>query len=89
MSFLSGMGEVIAVMNGVEFRTRHNDYKLVMPSTTSKEYHATEKIPFPKIPDEVLQKATVDVRTLTHTNTYNVKMLLIIDCMYSMYRAST
>lgn len=27
-----GMGEFIAVLNGVEFRTRHNDYRLYMPS---------------------------------------------------------
>ena len=27
-----GMGEFVAVINGVEFRTRHNDYRLYMPS---------------------------------------------------------
>ena len=27
-----GMGEFVAVLNGVEFRTRHNDYRLYMPS---------------------------------------------------------
>ncbi len=31
-----GMGEFTAVLNGVEFRTRHNDYRLYMPSETSK-----------------------------------------------------
>ena len=30
-----GMGEVTVVLNGVEFRTRHNDYRLYMPSETS------------------------------------------------------
>ena len=40
-----GMGEFIAVLNSVEFRTRHNDYRLNMPSRTSKDYHATEPIP--------------------------------------------
>ena len=34
------MGEIIAVLNGIEFRTRHNDYKLKMASTTSTDYHA-------------------------------------------------
>lgn len=48
-----GMGEVIAVLNGVEFRTRHNDYKLMMPSTKSRVYGDTEKIPFPEVPPEV------------------------------------
>ena len=32
------MGEVTVVMNGVEFRTRHNDYALKMPSTTSTDF---------------------------------------------------
>jgi len=52
-----GMGEVIAVLNGVEFRTRHNDYKLVMPSTKSINYGATEPVPFPPVPPEVRAKA--------------------------------
>ena len=55
-----GMGEFIGVLNGVEFRTRHNDYRLYMPSRTSKRYHATEEIPFPDVPPEVKNKATVD-----------------------------
>lgn len=54
-----GMGEVIAVMNGVEFRTRHNDYKLRMPSTTSSMYNALTDIPFPDVPPSVLQKHTL------------------------------
>ena len=40
-----GMGEVEVVLNGVNFRTRHNDYKLSMPSTTSTEYMVVEDIP--------------------------------------------
>ena len=48
-----GIGEIIAVMNGVEFRTRHNDYRLYMPANTP-EYHATQDIPFPEVPPEVL-----------------------------------
>lgn len=55
---LVGMGEFIAVLNGVEFRTRHNDYKLKMPSTTSTEYGATEDIPLPPVPDEVMIRDT-------------------------------
>lgn len=54
-----GLGEFVAVLNGVEFRTRHNDYKLRMPSTTKKDYHAMEDIPFPKVPPSVLNKKTV------------------------------
>ena len=55
-----GLGEFIGVLNGVEFRTRHNDYRLYMAHRTSKDYHATEPIPFPDVPPEVKNKATVD-----------------------------
>ena len=55
-----GMGEVIAVMNGVEFRSRHNDFGLRQPSKTSGEYHATDDIAFPPVPQSVLDKATVE-----------------------------
>ena len=54
-----GMGELVAVINGVEFATRHNDYRLYMPHTTSKVYHETIPIPFPDVPDEVSNKKTV------------------------------
>ena len=54
-----GMGELIAVLNGVEFRTRHNDYKLVMPSRTKKDWNAVENVPFPPVPPSVLNKKTV------------------------------
>ncbi|KAL4220653.1 hypothetical protein ACF0H5_021049 [Mactra antiquata] len=54
-----GLGEFIGVLNGVEFRTRHNDYKLKRPSTTSSDYHKTEDIPFPDVPPSVLNKKTV------------------------------
>ena len=56
----SGMGEMIVVLNGVEFRTRHNDYKLKKPSTKSHDYHATEDITFPEVPPEVQSNMTVD-----------------------------
>ena len=55
-----GFGEFVGVLNGVEFRTRHNDYRLFMPSTKNKEYHATEEIPFPDVPPEVKSKPTVE-----------------------------
>ena len=55
-----GMGEFIAVLNGVEFRTRHNDYKLVQPSTSTKNYGATEDIPYPEVPPEVTRMRTVE-----------------------------
>ena len=47
------------VLNGVEFRTGHNDYTLQMPSTTTKDYNAVEDIEFPPVPPEVLSKETV------------------------------
>ena len=54
-----GLGEFVAVMNGVEFRTRHNDYKLRMPSPHDKSYHKMEDVPFPDVPPSVLGKHTV------------------------------
>ena len=45
-----GIGEIAAVLNGVEFKTRHNDYDLNMPHRNSSEYHATEPIEFPDVP---------------------------------------
>ena len=48
-----GLGEFVAVLNGVEFRTRHNDYRLFMPNTTSDQWHDVEPIPFPDVPPEV------------------------------------
>lgn len=54
-----GMGEFTAVMNGIEFTTRHNDYRLFMPHTNSSEYHKTEPLPFPDVPQEVLSKSSI------------------------------
>lgn len=53
-----GLGEFAAIVNGVSFRTRHNDYSLKMPSTTSDAYHATEDVPRPEVPPSVLAKGT-------------------------------
>ena len=54
-----GIGEIQAVLNGVEFRTRHNDYNLNMPSTTSSDYGATEAIQTPDVPPAVLNAGSV------------------------------
>merc|ERR1719229_2100018 len=54
-----GIGEISAVLNGVEFKTRHNDYDLKMPHRNSSEYHATEPIEYPAVPPEVLAQGTV------------------------------
>ncbi|KAI0210863.1 hypothetical protein LSAT2_004357 [Lamellibrachia satsuma] len=58
-----GQGEFVAVLNGVEFRTRHNDYMLKMPHRTSRQYHLTEDVPFPDVPPEVLRKRTIRGQT--------------------------
>ena len=54
-----GMGEFTAALNGINFRTRHNDYKLRMPHRTSKTFHLQEDVPFPRVPPSVLQKRTL------------------------------
>lgn len=48
-----GMGEISVVMNGVNFRTRHNDYRLNMASRDSTEYSAIDPIDFPDVPPSV------------------------------------
>ncbi|XP_059177239.1 uncharacterized protein LOC131956699 [Physella acuta] len=57
-----GMGETIVVMNGVEFRTRHNDYRMVQPHPTSKVFRAVVNLSPPPIPPAVLSKPTVDLQ---------------------------
>lgn len=54
-----GMGEIIAVLNGIEFRTRHNDFRLRMKSRSSTEYGAVEDIEFPEVPPAVKQNVNV------------------------------
>ena len=54
-----GLGELEAILNGVTFRTRHNDYKLKKPHSTSEEYAASETIEYPEVPPTVLEKKTV------------------------------
>ena len=48
-----GMGEVAVVMNGVTFRTRHNDYRLNQAHRTSAEFGAYEPVEFPPVPPSV------------------------------------
>ncbi|KAK7484362.1 hypothetical protein BaRGS_00024367 [Batillaria attramentaria] len=57
-----GMGELEAVLNGVHFRTRHNDYYLARPSTTSGKYDSVEEIEFPPVPPAVLNAGNVDAQ---------------------------
>ena len=55
-----GMGQFAAVLNGVEFRTRHNDYALKMPSTSSGKYQEMEDIPYPEVPPAVKNMVKID-----------------------------
>ncbi|XP_074660714.1 uncharacterized protein LOC141913152 [Tubulanus polymorphus] len=60
-----GMGEFVAVLNGVEFRTRHNDYKLVKPASIAPgmnrtAYNQVEAITFPDVPKTVTEKDTIE-----------------------------
>ena len=50
-----GMGEFTAVLNGVEFRTRHNDYALRMQGPDGEP----EFIDFPDVPPSVLKQKDV------------------------------
>ena len=55
-----GVGELDVNMNGVAFRTRHNDYNIQSKSKTSGDYGAVDDIEFPDVPPEVLKKKTLD-----------------------------
>jgi len=57
-----GMGEFIGVLNGVEFRTRHNDFRLNQPHSTKGDYHSVEPIAFPDVPQEVLAQPNVSAQ---------------------------
>ncbi|CAH1779489.1 unnamed protein product [Owenia fusiformis] len=59
-----GMGEFIAVLNGVEFKTRHNDYRLRMPHPTSNKYHEMVDVPFPEVPPQVKSQPTIEKQIL-------------------------
>ena len=53
-----GIGEFAAVLNGVEFVTRHNDYHLESPDPDpqyASDYHATKYVVQPDVPPEVLK----------------------------------
>ncbi|XP_035828405.1 uncharacterized protein LOC118477195 [Aplysia californica] len=54
-----GQGELVAVLNGVSFSTRHNDYRMVMASPNSTDFHAVQDVPFPGVPPQVTEKLTV------------------------------
>lgn len=55
------MGEFGAVLNGVPFWTRHNDYKLAQPVQEggSKFYNKLQDVEQPDVPPSVLAKRTV------------------------------
>lgn len=57
-----GLGELIVQLNGVEFRTRHNDYKIRMP-VHNTSFHMVEDVPFPPVPPSVLRQDTVEKQT--------------------------
>ena len=66
-----GMGEFGAVLNGVQFTTRHNDYSLLQPDDTLPvyDYHSSfpprsKEMTFPDVPQSVLDKSSVDEQVL-------------------------
>lgn len=48
------------MLNGVEFRTRHNDYLLRSPSRENETYQEVQELEFPDVPPEVLQFESVE-----------------------------
>jgi len=54
-----GLGEFVAVLNGVEFRTRNEDYELLQPVKDDTTYHKTVAIEHPSVPKEVVEAGSV------------------------------
>jgi hypothetical protein len=48
-----GLGEMVVVLNGVEFRTRHNDYPIRMKSLYKHTFGETQSVPLPEVPPDV------------------------------------
>eukprot|EP00930_Biecheleria_cincta_P092577 TRINITY_DN8254_c0_g1_i2.p1 TRINITY_DN8254_c0_g1~~TRINITY_DN8254_c0_g1_i2.p1 ORF type:complete len:1287 (+),score=163.37 TRINITY_DN8254_c0_g1_i2:100-3960(+) len=59
---MAGMGEFGAVLNGVHFWTRHNDYQFRMPAPTGTAYHETVPVPLPEVPRQVIENAAGEPR---------------------------
>ncbi|GFO28988.1 hypothetical protein PoB_005549300 [Plakobranchus ocellatus] len=57
-----GLGEMVVIMNGVEFRIHRSDHKLEMPHRTSSGFLDTEPIQRPPVPPSVLSKGTVQAQ---------------------------
>ena len=55
-----GLGEIVAVLNGVEFRTHHNDYHLRSRHPTDRRHGKFADIAFPDVPDEVTRLPEVE-----------------------------
>ena len=55
-----GMGEVQVVMNGIEFRTHHNDFSVTQPHPQSSAFQAIQPIAFPEVPLEVTARANAE-----------------------------
>jgi hypothetical protein len=55
------MGEVTVVMNGNEFKTRHNDFQLRERRKKGEgDYRTTKEIELPAVPNDVLEKNTFE-----------------------------
>jgi hypothetical protein len=55
-----GFGEMVAVLNGIEFRTRHNDYRIRSRHSTRTKHGWLEDVPFPGIPPAVTKLTDLD-----------------------------
>ena len=58
-----GMGEVVAVLNGVQFKSRHNDYALSSPSRTSDAYMQQQYIGYTLTPPRITRRILLYLST--------------------------
>ena len=83
-----GMGEFVGVLNGVEFRTRHNDYRLYMPSRSKGDYHATDLIPFPDVPSQVFSSEIMQQIGVRQRERYTGGILQRLDTVPPLWDSS-
>lgn len=60
---LVGMGEFGAILNGIQFYSRHNDPDIYAPAKNTQDYYANSQISYPPVPPSVRNAGSVAAQT--------------------------
>ena len=71
-----GLGEFVAELNGVQFRTRHNDYQLQQPGIFKSNFLKMDDIELPKVPPSVLKAGVSFLQFLFCESSLRSRLLL-------------